>query len=211
MPQSDLRALLARSRDRRLACGELGEDVQALSGLLASTAGRSRDLGIHPPPALPAIITALGAWSIELRRHGALPADPAARDPHHGLFDPQDGQEPAPSPVPSPVRLVAPRPRRKPRRAMGVVAVLVAVAILAVALTVAARQADQPVSGAGLGRAAVGTGVGEAIREARGVNLPVEPGISEARTARVALAHLLQALLEPPDRPGAGEEYQREG
>jgi hypothetical protein len=94
LPQPDLTDRLARSRDRRLACGELGEDVQALSGLLASTAGRSRDIGIQPPPTLPTIITALGDWSVELRRHGALPVDPVAREPQRGLFEPQGTRSP---------------------------------------------------------------------------------------------------------------------
>jgi len=43
-------------------------------------------------------------------------------------------------------------------------------------------------------------GLGAAVREARTVNLPVQPGISEAREALVAWAHLLEELLAPgPD------------
>jgi hypothetical protein len=148
LPQPDLTDRLARSRDRRLACGELGEDVQALSGLLASTAGRSRDIGIQPPPTLPTIITALGDWSVELRRHGALPVDPVAREPQRGLFEPQG--------TPEPDQLVPPRPRRKPRF-VAVVAVLVAIGILAVAgiLAVsppAVRCGGRRPAGAGSGR-----------------------------------------------------------
>jgi len=41
-------------------------------------------------------------------------------------------------------------------------------------------------------------GVGAAVREARAVNLPVQPGVSQAREALVAWAHLLEELLTPP-------------
>lgn len=46
-------------------------------------------------------------------------------------------------------------------------------------------------------------GVGAAIREARAVNLPTVPGISEAREALVAWAHLLDELLAQPTGPDA--------
>jgi hypothetical protein len=47
------------------------------------------------------------------------------------------------------------------------------------------------------------SGVGAAIREARAVNLPTVPGISEAREALVAWAHLMHELLAPPAGPDA--------
>jgi hypothetical protein len=47
------------------------------------------------------------------------------------------------------------------------------------------------------------SGVGAAIREARAVNLPTVSGISEAREALVAWAHLLEELLTPPAGPDA--------
>ena len=39
------------------------------------------------------------------------------------------------------------------------------------------------------------TGVGLAIRTARHLNVPVEPGVSEGRTALIRWAHLLDELL----------------
>ncbi len=46
-------------------------------------------------------------------------------------------------------------------------------------------------------------GVGAAVREARAVNLPTVPGVSQAREALVAWAHLLEELLTPPPGPDA--------
>ena len=46
-------------------------------------------------------------------------------------------------------------------------------------------------------------GVGAALREARAVNLPTVPGVSEAGEALVAWAHLLEELLTPPAGPDA--------
>ena len=51
--------------------------------------------------------------------------------------------------------------------------------------------------------ARLASGVGAAIREARAVNLPAVPGISEARETLVAWAHLLEELLAPPTGPDA--------
>jgi hypothetical protein len=51
--------------------------------------------------------------------------------------------------------------------------------------------------------ARLASGVGAAIREARAVNLPTVPGISDAREALVAWAHLLDELLAPRAGPDA--------
>jgi hypothetical protein len=43
-------------------------------------------------------------------------------------------------------------------------------------------------------------GVGAAMREARALYLPVEPGVDEAREALVRWAALLQHVIPPPER-----------
>jgi hypothetical protein len=58
---------------------------------------------------------------------------------------------------------------------------------------------DDPTAARRLLRAQVAdlaTGVGLAIRTARRLNLPVEPGVSEGREALVRWAHLLEDVTQ---------------
>jgi hypothetical protein len=57
-------------REHAIRCQELATDIDALSGLIATAANRSRKLGVAPPSGTSDIIRAFRSWVTEF-------ADPA--------------------------------------------------------------------------------------------------------------------------------------
>jgi hypothetical protein len=76
-------------REHAIRRQELASDVDALSGLIATAANRSRELGVAPPRRTSGIIRACRGWASELAN-----PDPAPREALTGTTPPASGKEP---------------------------------------------------------------------------------------------------------------------